>query len=50
MVIFIVWIAFILSQQKKKTESYKIVCENKDLCNVMLFEDTKIIYSTSKIW
>ena len=28
---------------EKKTESYKKVCEYKDLCNVMLFEDTKMI-------
>ena len=42
--IFIVQFAFILSQQKKKIELHKKVCENKDFCNVILpFEDTKIL-------
>ena len=45
MVIFIVCIALILLQQKKKLESHKKVCENKkDFCNVtMTFVDTKIL-------
>ena len=44
MVIFIVSIAFILLQQKKKRELHKKVCENKDFCNVIMpFEDTKIL-------
>ena len=39
MVIFIVWIVFILLEQKTKK-----VCQNKDFCNiVMLSEDTKIL-------
>ena len=42
MLIFIVWIVFIPLEQKK-VESYKKICENKDLCNVMLSEDTKIL-------
>ena len=42
-VIFIVWIAFILSQQKRK-QSQTRNCENKNFCNViMLSEDTKIL-------
>ena len=42
--IFIVWNAFIFSQQKKKIESHKIVCENKECCNVIMpSEDTKIV-------
>ena len=44
MVIFIVCIALILLQQKKKLESHKKVRENKDFCNVtMTFVDTKIL-------
>ena len=44
MVIFIVWIVFILSQQKKKLESHKKVCENKDFFNMKKpFEDTKTL-------
>ena len=45
MVIFTVWIAFIISQQKKnKLESHKKVCENKDFYNVIMpFEDAKIL-------
>ena len=43
MVIFIVWIVFIYLEQNK-AESTKIVCENKDLCNIILpSEDTKIL-------
>ena len=43
MVIFIVWITFILLEQKK-LQSHKKVGQNKDFCNViMLFEDTKIL-------
>ena len=36
MVILIVWIAFILSEQRKKFESHKKVCKNKDFCNVII--------------
>ena len=43
MVIFIVLIAFILMQHKKKLESHKRVCENKNFCKVIVPEDTKII-------
>ena len=44
MVSFIIWITFILSIQKKKLESLKKVCENKDFCNVTVpSEDTKIL-------
>ena len=44
MVTFIVRIAFILFQQKKKLESHKKVCENKEFCNlIMPCEDTKIL-------
>ena len=44
MVIFIIWIAFILLQAKKKLESHKEVCENKDFCNVIMPSgDTKIL-------
>ena len=44
MVIFIVWIVFILSQQKKKLESHKKVCENKDFFNMKKpLEDTKTL-------
>ena len=44
MLIFVVWIAFILLQQKKNPESHKRVSENKDFCNVTIpFEDTKIL-------
>ena len=43
MVIFIVWIVFIYLEQNK-LESLKKVCENKDLCNIILpSEDTKIL-------
>ena len=43
MVIFTVWIAFILSQQKI-LQSHKRVCENKDFCNIIMPpEDTKIL-------
>ena len=43
MVIFIVWIVFINLEQNK-LESLKKVCENKDLCNIILpSEDTKIL-------
>ena len=43
MVIFIVWIVFICLEQNK-LESLKKVCENKDLCNIILpSEDTKIL-------
>ena len=43
MVIFTVWIAFILSQQKT-LQSHKRVCENKDFCNIIMPpEDTKIL-------
>ena len=42
--IIIVLIAFILLQEKKKLESHKKVCKNKDFCNViMLSDDTKIL-------
>ena len=44
MVICIVWIAFILSQQKKKLEFNKTVCANKDFSYVIMpIEDTKIL-------
>ena len=44
MVIFIVWIVFILLEQKQELESHKRVCENKDFCNESMSpEDTKII-------
>ena len=44
MVTFIVWIAFILALKKKKLESHKNVCENKDFCNsIMNYEYTKIL-------
>ena len=43
MVVFIVWIVFILSEQKK-LEMHKRACENKDFCTVnMPCDDTKII-------
>ena len=43
MVIFTVWIAFILSQQKT-LQSHQRVCENKDFCNIIMPpEDTKIL-------
>ena len=43
MVIFTVWIAFILWQQKT-LQSHKRVCENKDFCNIIMPpEDTKIL-------
>ena len=46
MVIFIVWIAFNVSQQKKKLESHKKVCKSEDFCYVIIsFEDTKILKS-----
>ena len=39
----IVWIVFILLEQKN-LELHKEVCENKDTCNVIMpFEDTKIL-------
>ena len=41
--IFIVWIAFILLQQKTNVNLIKKVCENKDFFHVLMpFEDTKI--------
>ena len=44
MVIFIVWITFILLEQKKKLQLHKKVGQNKDFCNVIMpFEDTKIL-------
>ena len=44
MVIFIVWVTFILSQQKKKLELHMMVCENKDFCSVIMpSKDTKIL-------
>ena len=44
MVVFIVWIVSILLHQKKKLESHKKVCENKDFRDaIMPFEDTKIL-------
>ena len=44
MVISIIWIAFILLQQKKKSESHKKVCEKKELFNVIIpSEDTKTL-------
>ena len=44
MVIFIIWIALILSQQKKKLKLHKKVCENKDFCNVIMpSKDTKLL-------
>ena len=43
MVISIVWIVFILSEQKK-LELHKRACENKDFCTAnMPCDDTKII-------
>ena len=42
--IFIVYVAPILLQKKKKLQSHKKVCENKDFCNVMKpFENTKML-------
>ena len=39
---FFVSIPFILLQQKKKLESYKKVCENKDFYNVIIaYEELK---------
>ena len=44
MVIFIVWITFILSQQKKQLQLNKRVCENKDFCKIIMPSDsTKIL-------
>ena len=44
MVTFVVWIVFILLEQKNKLQSHKKVRENKDFCNVIMpFEDTKIL-------
>ena len=34
--IFIVWIVFILLQQKNKCKSHEKVCENKDFCNIAM--------------
>ena len=36
MVIFIIWIAFILSEQNKKNELHKKAYENKNFCNVIM--------------
>ena len=42
--IIIVWIVFIRLQQKKKLESHKNVCENKEFSNIIMpSEDTKIL-------
>ena len=42
--IFIFWIAFILSQTEKNLELHAKVCKNKGFCNViMLSEETKIL-------
>ena len=42
--IFIVYVAPILLQKKKKLQSHKKVCENKDFCNVMKpLENTKML-------
>ena len=36
--------AFILLEQKKKSESHETLCENKDFCNVIMSsEDTKTL-------
>ena len=44
MMIFIAWIVFILSEQKKKTlESHKKVRENKDYYNIGMLERRKNI-------
>ena len=44
--IFIVWVVFITLKRKnkKKIESHKKVCENKDFCNVIIpFKDIKML-------
>ena len=41
--IFNVTIAFILLQKKKKLESHKKVCENKDFCNIIMPPENKKI-------
>ena len=42
--IFIVWIVFILLEQKKKLELYKRACKNKYFCNInMPSDDTEIL-------
>ena len=42
--VFIVWIAFIPSEQKNNLQSHKNVCENKNFFNiVMSSENTKIL-------
>ena len=42
--IFIVWIDFILSQQKTNVNLIKKVCENKDFYNIVMPSgDTKIL-------
>ena len=44
MVIFIAWIIFILSQQKKNLNHIKKICENKDFCKVIMpSKDTKTL-------
>ena len=42
--IFIVWVVFILSQQKTNLNLKKKVCEKKDFCNVVMpSQNTKIL-------
>ena len=44
MTIFIAWIVFIPLEQKKKLDSHKNVCKNKDSCDILMpSEDTKIL-------
>ena len=43
-VVFIVWIAFILSEQKTNLNRIKKAFESKDFCNIVMpFEDSEII-------